>query len=36
MALTFAVGAGFVTAKNELDTHQLITAAIVVQRRLGG
>jgi hypothetical protein len=28
MALTFTVGAGLVAAKNELDTHQLITAAI--------
>ena len=28
MALTFTIGAGLVAAKNELDTHQLITAAI--------
>jgi hypothetical protein len=28
MALTFGVGAGLVTAKHELDAHQLIAAAI--------
>jgi len=28
MALTFAVGARLVTAQHELDTHQLIAAAI--------
>ena len=36
MALTFSVGAGLVTAKNEVDTHQLIAAAIGCNVGLGG